>query len=97
MYAVLFDNRKRRPLNVAARLAVLEFAAAPHTQGMKAAELRFNPLDKPEADAVEGLEVVVDPDVPRHHIRVAGNPVDELAREREWFAGQVTMATGGAA
>lgn len=97
MYAVLFDNRRRRPLAVAARMAVLEFINAPHTRGLKPAELRFNPLDKPGVTAVDGLEVVIDPDVPRHHIRVTVNPVDELRQERERFATLVGQAVGGAA
>lgn len=89
MYAVLFDNRKRRPLAVAARMAVFEFANAGHTKGLKPGELRFNPLDKPEVSTVDGLDVVIDPDVPRHHIRVTVNPVDELQQEREQFAALV--------
>ncbi|MCG3208661.1 MAG: hypothetical protein FOGNACKC_02273 [Anaerolineae bacterium] len=97
MYAVLFDNRKRRPLTVAARMAVLEFASAPHTRGLKPAELRFHPLDRPEVTSLDGLDVVTDPDVPRHHIRVAVNPVDELQQERERFAALVDQAVGGAA
>lgn len=97
MYAVLFDNRKRRPLNLAARMAVAEFANASHTKGLKPGELHFNPLDKPEVSTVDGLEVVIDKDVPRHHIRVVVNPVDELRQERERFAATVYQAAGGAA
>jgi hypothetical protein len=89
---ILFNNTKNLPLEVATRMAQVEFGKLEHLQSHSPAELRLHPAQAPQADRIEGLIVVADERVPLNHLRVCTvtlSVAEELAYERRWFAGEV--------
>jgi hypothetical protein len=94
---VLFNNTtKKLPLDVAVRMARVEFSKRDDLADFSPTELRLHPAQTPRVDWIEGLAVVADERVPLNHLRVCTvtlSMAEELAYERRWFAGEVSKAT----
>lgn len=67
---ILFDNKKRLPLNVAVAMAKREFGQASHTRGETARVVVVHPDQAPEEAVIGGLTVYTDRMMPLHRIRV---------------------------
>lgn len=69
-YGILFNNKKRRPLQVAIKMAVAQFNNQSHTRDYYPAEARFNPANLPPEKEIQGLSILPDRRIPVNHIRI---------------------------